>query len=175
MTFKVTDQLLSPLDLYQIDTAETFPTGMILRGVSPELGGGEFMYVRAAAAITARNVVEITSALAAGKLTTRAQTLQTAAALTKNVGVALATLAQDQFGWIQVQGNAIVTVSGSVVVGERGFWQANGVLSSTGVNGRQVLGLHAVTIHNAVVGAAALGAGFAVYNINRPFSQGQVV
>lgn len=174
MAFKAVDQLLTALDLYQVETTETFPTGTIVRGMDLNLGGGEFMYVRAAAAIPAGSMVELTSALASGKLTTKAQIWQAAAALTKNLGVALVALETDEYGWIQVQGNAIVTVSGSVVVGERAFWQANGVVSSTGVNGRQALGVHAVAVHNAVIGAAAIGSGFAVYSLQRPFSQGQV-
>lgn len=175
MAFKAVDQLLTALDLYQVETTETFPTGMIVRGMDLNLGGGEFIYAQAAATIAAGNMCELTSALSAGKLTTRAQTWQAAAALTKNLGVALVAMTVGQYGWFQVQGNAIVTVNGSVVVGERGFWQANGVLSSTGVNGRQALGVHATAVHNAVIGAAAIGSGFAVYNLQRPFSQGQVV
>lgn len=174
MPFKAVDQLLTALDFSQVETTETMPTGTVVRGTDPFYGAGEFMYVQAAGTIAAGNVVELTSNLASGKITTRAQVWQAAANLTRNLGVALVAMTVGQYGWIQIGGNALTLISGTVAVGDRAFWQANGVVSTTLVAGRQALGMHAVTANNAVVGSAAIGSTSAVYNLARPCSQGNI-
>ena len=147
--------------------------GTLVKGFDPALGIGEFVFGQAVGTINQFDVVEFASTLAAGQMTTKfTQWLGTANAA-HNLAVSLIALTAGQFGWFQVKGHAVVNTNGAVVIGDRGFWQANGVVSSTLVAGKQVLGMQAVTANGAVVTGYVM-TNKAVYHVQRPYAQGNI-
>jgi hypothetical protein len=167
------------------------PSGMYVQGDDPSLGVGEFQYGQwsNATGCVAGNVCEGTQTLyTAGSsiiLITSYQLWQGVANSGKALGVALTTLAQNQFGWFQIQGNALVVTNGTDVVASGLYWQANGVVSSTVVASKQVVGAQFVVAASANFGSSvfvvgtgtvqpALSATNAVANIQSPHAQGAI-
>ena len=87
-------------------------------------GGNEYIYCQADGAITANDVVIIDEDYQADQL----DTTNSAGALGDRVGVAPATFADDEYGWIQVKGTCTINVGSSAA--------ANTKLNSTGTAGR---------------------------------------
>ena len=146
-------------------------------GYDPVYGAGVFIYVKGSGTINAGDVVELSPSLTSGVLTTQAVEWVGTANSGKPLGVALSTLTGSLYGWVQVQGTALVNISGTVAAGDRVFWQAAGIVSSTAVAGKQMLNAVAATANNAVVGVnggTAIGAALALYYIDRPFAQGAI-
>jgi hypothetical protein len=87
--------------------------------------GNEFVYVQADGAITAGDVVILTDGFQADQL----DTTSSAGAIGDKVGVAKGTLADDDYGWVQVYGvaSAVNAATGCA---------ANATLNSTGTAGR---------------------------------------
>jgi hypothetical protein len=167
------------------------PSGMYVQGSDASLGIGEFVYGQwsNATGCVAGNVCEGTQTLFTNGssivLITSFQLWQGTANSGKALGVALTTLAQNQFGWFQIQGNALVVTNGTDVVGNPAYWQANGVISSTAVASKQMLSSQFVVAASANFGSAvfvvgtgtvqpALSATNAVANIQSPHAQGAI-
>jgi hypothetical protein len=167
------------------------PSGMYVQGEDVSLGIGEFVYGQwsNATGCVQGNVCEGTQTLFANGnsiiLITSFQLWQGTANSGKALGVAMTTLAQNQFGWFQIQGNAFVVTNGTDVVGSPAYWQANGVISSTAVASKQMLSSQFVVAAAANFGSAvfvagtgtvqpALAATNAVLNIQSPHAQGAI-
>ena len=79
---------------------------------------------------------------------------------------------------MQVQGNAVVNVSGTPAVDGKVFWQANGVVSTTAVASKQVLGAKFASAAGVTIGqgsnAVVLPSTQAVVTLQRPSSQGAI-
>jgi hypothetical protein len=152
--------------------------GEIAGGWDPNLGGGEFMYVKAAGAITAGNVVELAYSLASGYLTITATPWTGTAISGKPLGVAMATMAAGNFAWIQVEGAAVTTTNGAITVGNPVYWQANGTVSNTGVVSKQMVNAVAASLISSTIGqgnsAVVLSATQALVFLQRPFAQGAI-
>jgi hypothetical protein len=194
MAFVVYDDLLGFVDLYLADTvgpgplliAGTAPTtlgranfpGMELRASDPNLGGGTFIFAKAAAAITLGAVCELTQAVTSGRYDVAAQPWAGAVNTGKPLCVAVAALASGNWGWFQVEGLAITTVSGAPAAGNPAYWQASGVISPTVVASKQVLNAQFATAVSQTVGsgstATVLSATQALVLLNRPFAQGAI-
>lgn len=86
--------------------------------------GREYVYVQANGAITANDVVILTEAFQADQI----DTTNSAGAVGDKVGVAPATFADDEYGWVQIYGACTVNVGSSA--------SANTKLNSTGTAGR---------------------------------------
>lgn len=86
--------------------------------------GNEFVYVQADGAITANDVVILTEAFQADQI----DTTNSAGAIGDKVGVAKGTLADDQYGWVQIYGTCTVNVASSCA--------ANTKLNTTATAGR---------------------------------------
>lgn len=86
--------------------------------------GKEYVYVQADGAITANDVVLITEAFQADQL----DTTNSASAFGDMVGVAGATFADNEYGWVQIKGACSVNVGTSCA--------ANTAVNSTGTAGR---------------------------------------
>jgi len=149
-----------------------------IRGYDGNLGGGTFQYVRFGATLTAGQVVQLSSALTNGQVVVSAILWTGTAVSGQPIGVVLAGGATGQWGWVQVQGNAIVAVSGSPTANGPVYWQANGVVSSTVVASKQLVNSQFATTNNVTIGsgasAVAIGAGFAIVTLNRPYGQGAI-
>lgn len=165
-----------------------YPTvvgGLKVRGIEPSLGAGEFVFAQAGAAgVVAGSVVEILP----GTITIGSsvvamlgvQLWQGGANKGKTLAVALAAVASGSFGWFQVRGMALVNTQGSQTAGDPAYWQANGIISSTGVASKQMVSAQNVLPEGSNFGQAVSGvvptlsATQGVYYISDPNSQGAI-
>lgn len=149
-----------------------------IRGNDANLGGGTFQYVKFGATLTPGQWVQFVDTLTAGQIVTTVIAWAGTAITGQPIGVVVTGGTSAQWGWVQVQGNAIAAVSGSPTANGPVYWQASGVVSSTPVASKQVVNAQFATTNNVTIGtgasAAAIGAGFAVVTLNRPFGQGAI-
>jgi hypothetical protein len=162
------------------------PTLMQIKGFDPSLGTGYFIYAQCsnAAGIVAGNVCEITQTLfssgASVSLISSVQQWAGTANSAKALCVALVTLAQNQYGWFQIYGNAFVTTSGAIAVGNGASWQALGVVQAAVVASKQASSFQAMVAPAANFGQAVGGvvpvmaANTSIYFINGPEVQGAI-
>lgn len=153
-------------------------TGYVVTGWDPALGAGEFVFAKSTGTIAAGTVVEFTTTATAGVFTTNFQAWAGTAVKGKPLGVVVAATAVGQYAWVQVQGNAITSTSGTVAAGDAQYWQASGVISSTPVISKAFLNAQAASAQAATVGAGTtavtLTSTQAVIFLNRPFGQGAI-
>lgn len=183
------------VDLYAIDSvgpgplklgAVTSPTygrftypGIELTAVDPVLGGGTFAYVQYTGTVTAGAVVELSGSIVSSgaRYDVSAAAWAGTANTGKPLGVALAAASAGQWGWVQVQGIAVTNISGTVAAGDKQFWQASGVMSSTVVASKQVINAVAASANNITYGSgtgAVTLSGQALIVLNRPCAQGAI-
>lgn len=119
------------------DTTQRHQLGMVVAGQDPFWGGGEFMYVKFGGTVAQGNVVVWDSAFSA-------TTCPNTANMGRPVGVAVYAATANQFGWVQLSGQMVTSVTASVAAG-----------TGVGITGAGTLG--AITagkqILNAVSGA----------------------
>lgn len=150
--------------------------GQTVAGYDVNLGGGEFMYLQYSATIQARSVCEVSPTVSGGFAVLQANKwLGTQS--TVPLCVALNDGTVGQYGWFQVQGAAIATVA-AAGAGSAAFWQANGIISTTVVAGKQMLGARFASATGPTIGqgssAVVLPGTQAVIYIDRPLAQGQI-
>ncbi|PXW28254.1 hypothetical protein [Paraburkholderia caballeronis] len=192
MNFIAYDPLLGAVKLTDVDAVGPGPLNLVagtgagrqsfsfetLRGYDPVLGGGEFVFAKASTAIAAGTVVQFNQSLSGGSIVNSAAAWAGTANTGEPLGVAVAQLALGQWGWFQVGGNAIATVSGAPVAGNPVYWQAAGVVSPAAVAGKQALGAKFATAPGVTLGtgstAVTLSATQAVITLNRTTSQGAI-
>ncbi|CAJ3121420.1 Uncharacterised protein [Burkholderia pseudomallei] len=188
MAFVSYDPILGTVKLTDIDTDGPGPIAPksarqsfsfeMLRGYDVNLGGGEFIYAQASGTLTAGAVVQFNQSLTNGAIVNQAQAWQGTANSGDTLGVALVAMTANQWGWLQIGGNAIVNCSGAPVAGNPVYWQANGVVSPTAVAGKQVEGAKFATAPGVTLGtgnaAITLSGTQAVVLLNRPSAQGAI-
>lgn len=162
------------------------PSGMTIQGFDATLGFGIFIYAQMsnAAGCVLGNVCELTATTyapgASVSIVNSVQQWQGTANSGKTLCVALAALAQNQFGWFQTYGAALVTISGAIAAGNAAYWNANGVVQATAVASKQMISSQALVAPAANLGPAIGGvppvvaAGFAVYFVNAPHAQSAI-
>lgn len=137
------------------DTTQQFPLGTRAFGVQSDqsstsnvlnAGGGEFIYVKSAAATAVGVPVTMDSNAY----------VATAVANTANLGTAIGFSANrftaaDQFGWVQVSGVAPVYTNATFAAGAAVFIVAAGQLSTTVAAGKQILGARSVIATAAAI------------------------
>lgn len=111
-------------DLDQTTASLDEGKGFGLGDVVCDDAGNEYIYVQANGAITANDVVVVTEAYQADQI----DTTNSAGALGDRVGVAAATFADDEYGWVQVKGTCTINVGTSAA--------ANTKLNTTATAGR---------------------------------------
>lgn len=151
--------------LMAVSTTQNLPIGTIVRGLDPNLGAGEFIYLLGVASTAAGDFVTWNGLT--GQTTRWAGTVL----LGSPLAVALTANPAASYGWYQISGNAVGSSSGTVAQGDQAYWNAAAQVKSAVVASKQVVGAVASTANNATVGGVALGTGFSVYAINRPVSQ----
>jgi hypothetical protein len=168
MAWNATSELLGMSVPGSVDTTACVPLGTVANFRDPTLGEGEFIYLPGVASTAAGNVVSYQVVYGATGPT--AATVRWAGTANQGSPLAVATAATvaATFGWYQVVGAAICTISGTVAAGNPMYWQATATISATGVAGKQMLGAVA-TSANAVPAA-----GQAIVQIAWPFSQGAI-
>ena len=163
MTYVIQNPLAGYQPIAVTDTTQNHSLGTIVRANDPTYGGGEFIYLTGVASTAVGDWVSFNSETGA--------TVRWAgtAGEGRPLAIAMSANVASQYGWYQVQGNAVANISGTVAAGDKVFWQATATTSSTQVNGKQVLG----AIAGGANGTPATGQ--AVVNIDRPHAQGQIV
>jgi hypothetical protein len=188
MAFIATNQLFGEVDLTAIDTAGPGFQNLVagtgsgrmnfylqeVAGYDPSLGGGTFIYMQYSGTIAAGTVCEITPSIASGVIINKATAWAGTAVSGRPLCVALSAGVNTNFGWFQVQGNAVCTVQGTPAAGNPMYWQAAGVISPTGVASKQIVNAVAATAVSQTVGSVALSSTQAVVTMNRPFAQGAI-
>jgi hypothetical protein len=195
MAYTVADSELGFIDLYAIDAvgpgplslAGSTPTygrfercGYQLRGVDLALGGGWFMFVQFTGTVAAGGVVELgaTSVSSGARYDASAQAWAGTANSGKPLAVAMTAATSGQWGWVQVEGIAVTNTSGTVAAGDKQSWQASGVISSTVVASKAVLGAVAVSANGATYGsgggAVTLPSTQSLILLSAPTAQGPI-
>lgn len=192
MAFVALNDVLGQVDLSIIDLAGpgylnlTAGTGsgrqnfylQEVQGYDPNLGGGTFVYMRFSGTIAAGTVCEQTPSISGGVIIQNATAWAGTAVSGRPLCVALSAGTVGQFGWFQVQGNAITTVQGTPAAGNPMYWQAAGVVSPTGVASKQMVNAVAATAVSQTIGqgstAIVLTSTQAIVTMNRPFAQGAI-
>lgn len=150
--------------------------GAVCTGWDAAIGGGEFMYVRFAGAVTVGQWVSLTFSLTSGILSVSATPWTGTANTGTTLGVAIVAGATGQYGWVQVGGVAVANTTGSPVAGNAVYYgAATGVARPTANAGAQVLNAtYASAPSVAVTGYGTLSATQALVMLNRPFAQGAI-
>ena len=190
MSFVSYDPILGEVDLSIIDTAGPGPftiggaAGRMsvyngeLRGYDVNLGGGVFVYAKFGATISAGATVKLDQSLVSGQVISTAQLWDGAANAGRPLAVAVASGVSGNFGWFQVQGNAIVNISGAVSSNTPIYWQANGVVSATVVASKQMENAQFSTAGGVTLGsgstAVVLPSTQAVALLQYPGSEGAI-
>jgi len=149
------------------ETAAKHNLGQIVRGYDPTYGEGEFIYL-----------LGVTGTLTGLVVKYNTTTYQTALLTVANgankgepVAVAMSANVGSQYGWYQVQGNAVikkttVAVSPSVPIFISATAGRIKVLASAG---QQILGAQTANLATIVTTTSTV-----VVTINRPMTQGQI-
>jgi hypothetical protein len=150
----------------------------VLSAYDPVLGGAEFIYCKYAGTVSAGQVCEITPSLAAGVLTFSATPWTGTANSGKRLAVAYVSGTAANYGWFQVEGAAVVIVTGSPSAGVPAYFSATGSVQPTAVASKQVLSAEFATAAGVTLGSGAgavvLSATQAVLTMNRSFAQGAI-
>jgi hypothetical protein len=204
MAYLATDVLAGAIDLYQVDTLgpgalaglANGPTsrgftnypGLEIRAYDYNLGGGVFVYGRAAGTLIAGQSVELGVNVTTARYDINMVAWVGGVNSGKSLAFAMAPLTAGQFGWFQVEGLVVAAVSGAPAVGNPVYWQAAGVVSPTLVASKQAVGATFASAVSAVVGTGApslvayapgataytLSATQALVLVNRPSAQPQI-
>lgn len=192
MAFTSYDPILGVVDLTIVDTQGTGPANLVagtgsgrqsfynevIRGYDAALGGGEFIYAKFSGTIPAGTVCELTPTLVNGEVVNSATAWAGTANAGKPLCVAVASGAANQWGWFQVEGNAIAVTAGTPVAGNSVYFAAAGSVQPTAVAGKQVLGAQYSTAPSVTIGsgttAITLSSTQAVVMLDRPHSQGAI-
>lgn len=140
-------------------TTQAVPLGTIVRAVDTLYGEGAFIYLKGVASTAVSDAVVYDV-----KAGTTTRTVATSAGL---VGIAMSANVALQYGWYQIQGEAIVKVAANVAAGK--------TVSTTATDGTLGPGATGVTpLYNATAKTATATptADYAQIQINRPWISG---
>lgn len=159
MTFAIDNPRIGVQQIAAISTTKQLPLGTIVTAHDPVYGAGEFQYVQFDATVAVGDVC-----LLAGN-----ENDVWAVPATSNdkgaVGVAMAVAATDDYGWLQIAGQATVKVaSGFATTSGLAYLTAtSGTLDDAVVAGDRVKNITPIT------GIGTPSAGLALMLLNRPF------
>lgn len=190
MTWVAYDVTMGEVDLSIVDTSGPGPFSiggtagrssqyvMTLRGWDPNLGGGEFIYAAFATTIAAGAACQLSFSLVSGRVVASATPWTGTANAGQAICIAVSAGVSGQYGWFQIQGSAIANVSGTPTANTPVYWQANGVLSGTGVASKQLEAAQFATTNGVTLGTGAnavvLPASQAVVYLQDCSSQGAI-
>jgi hypothetical protein len=155
MAYTIENPVIGAQPIASASTVQKHPLGLIVRASDPTYGSGEFIYVKASAAIRIRDWC--TYLMDTGVAT------PLAANAIASVGVAMVALATDEYGWLQITGKAIG--------GCKTAFADNGKVWITASAGRVDDTSVAGDLVNNALGASTTSSGtfIADFEINRPF------
>lgn len=163
MAYTILNQILGVTKIGNIDNPQAVPLGTIVEAVDPVYGSGLFIYLQGVASLAVGDVVTYNGLT--GAVTRWAGTANSGAPLAVSMS---ANTSASAYSWYQIEGNAVVNITGTVAAGDRAFFASTATLQSTLVAGKQVLECVAVTAN----GVPATGQ--ATYTISTPFAQGNI-
>lgn len=159
-------------------TGPSVPIGTIaqFRDVgATRLGVGTFIFLPGVTSTVAGDVVSYRTSVGAavpGDLNNGAATARWAGTANTGFPLAVATAAvtdQSHWGWYQLQGGAIVNVSGTVSAGQAAYWGQTATLeTNAAVGGKQVIGAQSSSA------SGVPDTGKAIFTINNPVVQSQI-
>ena len=141
--------------------------GTIVRGSDLVYGEGEFIYLLGVAATVVGSWVSYNGG--AGAPTYQTALMAVTAGQGVPIAVAMSACLAGQYGWYQIQGNAVAATNGTMTATSKIYTAGSGQATSTQAAGTQILN----AVSNSATGTPA--AGQAVVMIDRPFLQGQIV
>lgn len=141
-------------DLYAADTDQEFDLGTIVTAEdksSEELGEAEFMYVQADEAIDATEVVYVDQADWNANLASANDI--------GPIGVAIADLADEEYGWVQISGKAEASVASGFAAGNAVYLTGTaGTVDDAVVSGDMIYGSRSLSaIDTPNTGTAYIG------------------
>ncbi len=139
------------------------------------LGSGEFIFLPGVTSTVAGDVVTYylsAGADVAGDVNDGAATQRWTGTSATGAPVAIATAAtntQAKWGWYQIQGGAVINVTGTVSAGQAAYFGQTGtILTASAAGGKQLLGVRSSSAN----GVPATGQ--AIFTINNPTVQSQI-
>jgi hypothetical protein len=135
-----------------VDTTPTQVPGTVLPALDPWWGAGEFIYIRAAGAIPAFNLVTITPTFQSSLNSYRydAVVAPNTANLGRMLAVAVKTMAEGDYGWAQISGITPVSCAASVAA-DTAFGIAAAGQGGAIANGKQVVNARVLVAAAATV------------------------
>lgn len=148
---------------------QNHPLGTKVKAYDPVYGEGEFIYLLGVVGTIVGSLVTW-GGQSAGTPTLQTALAPSTANLDQPVAVAMSANVAGQFGWYQIDGNAVIATNGTLAAGPAPVYLAGtGQVTSTQAAGKQVVNAVNVT----ATGTPA--ANQAVVEIHYPFAQGQIV
>lgn len=169
MTGTVGNQPINPFGLP--DTTARHTTGTLLSGVSNYWGGGEFIYVKATAAIRQFGLCTVGIAFTSGSLVTTATEVGNTANLGRMLAVAMVSATTGQYFWACIGGFTIVNSNASVTA-DTTFGIAATGQGGANAAGKQVLNARVVTAATATVAKTGCVANSGSLQLSIPESSG---
>ena len=135
----------------------------------PIYGEGQFIFLPGVASLAAGDVVEFTTSAGVASPTGSVTRWAGGALAGKPLAVStVANILTTNWSWYQLSGCGVINISGTVVAGDKAYWQATATVSSTLVASKQMNNCVAVSAN------AVPAAGKATYNFYFPFAQGNI-
>lgn len=158
---------------YQTGQSQFFgqahPLGTKVKAYDPVYGEGEFIYLLGVASTVVGSLVTW-NGNSSGTPTYQTTLAPSTANLDQPLAIAMSANVAGQFGWYQIDGNAVIATNGTLAAGPGPVYLAgSGQVTSTQANGKQVLNAINVTA------TGTPSAGLAVVEIHYPAAQGQTV
>lgn len=151
-------------ELDQVQTTASVPLGTIVTGYNDETDTeGEYIYIKANAAIAIGEIgyIDLTNEVVLADSDVHAND-------GGPVGFAVAALATDEYGWLQISGKVKAATAADAAAGAKVFLTATaGTVDDSAIAGCQVLGAEFDTTENTPAD------GFTYISCNRPHVQGQ--
>lgn len=164
MTYKLASGYIGAPVLTDIGDEAKVPLGTIVKGIDPDYGEGEFIYLKGVANTVAGSVVTYDP-------DTHLTTLSAVGGnIPRPIAIAMAAIVADKYGWYQIGGVATVkkTCTISLAAGAAVGVLTAGLIAGTG-SGKEISGAAVAAVASATAGRTTVRV-----MLNRPHKQGRV-
>jgi hypothetical protein len=166
MAFRHVDSAIGMQPVAETSTTQKHPLGMISRGIDPDYGMGEFIYLVGIGSTVVGSVVTY------GPSTYVTTLIASTANMAQPVAVAMSANVASQYGWYQIEGIAVakktnVSWEPDKVVYISG---SSGRVMDTAASGKQILNARSANVATVTTTTSTV-----LLRINRPCCQGQVI
>lgn len=167
MTYGVTSQYIGLQPIANTETTQKHPLGTVVKAYDPTYGEGEFIYLLGVGSTEVGSLVKYNA--------TTYQTALLTVANGKNMGVpvavAMSANVATQYGWYQIEGNAVIKKTTVAVTPQVPIFisATSGRMKVLASAGQQILGAQTANLTTVVTTTSTV-----VVTINRPHTQGQI-